>query len=175
MLKSSASSLKPDLTPASGTVMLATPAHEAAYASHTDAIRLLAWTPSAANVLDLDTQGAYNRFTALHDAVWHGHLHAMKALVEAEAAVNLRAHTGATPGTSPSYTDTSALRLFSRKRKKRVLVSSNAETLYASLQCLENVVRSRRTLREHLSILAIALLPGARRRLTVALEHGVCL
>ena len=37
----------------------------------------------------LDAQGPYNGLTALHDAVWHGHLEAAQALVDAGARLNL--------------------------------------------------------------------------------------
>lgn len=43
---------------------------------------------------ELDAQGLYNGFTALHDAVWHGHLEAARALVDASARLNLTTHAG---------------------------------------------------------------------------------
>ncbi|WP_408015154.1 hypothetical protein [Roseomonas harenae] len=33
----------------------------------------------------------------MHDAVWHGHLEAAEALVEAGARLDLRTHAGPTP------------------------------------------------------------------------------
>ncbi len=39
----------------------------------------------------------YNGLTALHDAVWHGHLEAAQTLVEAGARTDLEAYTGLTP------------------------------------------------------------------------------
>ena len=74
-------------------LMGATPGHEAAFAGHADVLRILT-TSSPSN---LDTQGAYNGFTALHDAVWHGHREAARVLVDAGARLDLRSHTGHTP------------------------------------------------------------------------------
>ena len=46
---------------------------------------------------ELDAQGAYNGMSPLHDAVWHGHLEAAQALVEAGHPLDLRTHAGLTP------------------------------------------------------------------------------
>ncbi|AGZ40756.1 ankyrin [Actinoplanes friuliensis DSM 7358] len=79
-------------------LMRATPGHEAAFAGHAEVLRVLtASGRTGAPALDLDAQGAYNGFTALHDAVWHGHGEAARALVEAGASLVLRSHTGHTP------------------------------------------------------------------------------
>lgn len=75
-------------------------AHEAAYFGHADAIRTLAEAVpqnSEIRAAVLDAQGVYNGFTPLHDAVWHGHSEAAKALVDAGARVDLRTHAGLTP------------------------------------------------------------------------------
>ncbi|MVN88233.1 hypothetical protein GO986_15910 [Deinococcus sp. HMF7620] len=80
-------------------LMRGTPVHEASYMGHADVIRALmeqrgqVGTPAP----ELDAQGAYNGLTALHDAVWHGHLEAARVLVEAGARLNLKTHTGLTP------------------------------------------------------------------------------
>jgi ankyrin repeat protein len=50
-----------------------------------------------APALEIDAQGPYNGFTPLHDAVWHGHLVAARALVDAGARLNLKTHAGLTP------------------------------------------------------------------------------
>ncbi|MFK4246027.1 alpha/beta fold hydrolase [Micromonospora chokoriensis] len=78
--------------------MGATPGHEAAFAGHADVVRTLTTRdPSSTTTLEIDAQGAYNGFTALHDAVWHGHREAAQALVEAGARLDLTSHTGHTP------------------------------------------------------------------------------
>ncbi len=40
---------------------------------------------------------AYNGLTALHDAIWHGHIKAAKVFIDANARLDLRSHTGKTP------------------------------------------------------------------------------
>lgn len=80
--------------------MKATPGHEAAYFGHVEVIRTLTAASSSfvgASRLEIDAQGPYNGLTALHDAVWHGHLDAARALVEAGARLDLLSHTGITP------------------------------------------------------------------------------
>ncbi len=75
----------------------ATPGHEAAFGGHAGVIHELTAAGGAGSpALDLDAQGAYNGFTALHDAVWHGHLPAARALVDAGARPDLPSHTGHT-------------------------------------------------------------------------------
>lgn len=80
-------------------LMRGTPVHEAAFFGHDDVIRELTRvrdevvTPRP----ELDAQGSYNGLTAIHDAVWHGHLGAVRALVEAGARLDLKSHTGLTP------------------------------------------------------------------------------
>lgn len=80
-------------------LMKGTPVHEASYFGHADVLRAMteklgrAGTPTP----ELDAQGPYNGLTALHDAVWHGHLEAAQALVEAGARLNLTTHAGLTP------------------------------------------------------------------------------
>lgn len=78
--------------------MKATAAHEAAYFGHASVLRVLA--PQRCDeppVLDIDAQGDYNGMTALHDAVWHGHLEAARALVQSGAQLDLRSHAGLSP------------------------------------------------------------------------------
>ncbi|MEA2640608.1 MAG: hypothetical protein QOF51_2002 [Chloroflexota bacterium] len=50
-------------------LLKATPAHKAAYAGRAEALKLLI----EQGQVELNAQGPYNGYTALHDAVWHGH------------------------------------------------------------------------------------------------------
>ena len=76
-----------------------TPVHEASYFGYADVVRVFTKTGERAGVpvIELDAQGAYNGFTPLHDAVWHGHLEAARALIEAGSPLDLRTHAGLTP------------------------------------------------------------------------------
>lgn len=78
--------------------MKATAAHEAAYFGHAGVIRVLA-PPlhEKPAVVDINAQGHYNGMTALHDAIWHGHLEAARALVQAGARLDLQSHAGLDP------------------------------------------------------------------------------
>lgn len=80
-------------------LFLGTALHEASYFGHADVIKVMTagnereWVRPS----ELDAQGAYNGFTPLHDAVWHGHLEAAQALIQAGARLDLRNHAGLTP------------------------------------------------------------------------------
>lgn len=82
-------------------LMKATPGHKSGYMGHPDALRALLDDAGARHDsgrgLEVDAQGPYNGFTALHDAVWHGHLQTARVLVEAGARLDLRSHAGLTP------------------------------------------------------------------------------
>ena len=78
-------------------LMGGTSVHEASYFGYAPIVRLLTARRGSAGAPALDAQGAYNGFTALHDAVWHGHLDAARALVEAGARLDLTTHAGHTP------------------------------------------------------------------------------
>ncbi|TGN55950.1 hypothetical protein E4L95_14545 [Paracoccus liaowanqingii] len=80
-------------------LMRGTPVHEAAFLGRAEILRMLTepHTQSAAPVAELDAQGPYNGLTALHDAVWHGHLEAAKVIVDAGARLDLKTHAGFTP------------------------------------------------------------------------------
>lgn len=72
--------------------------HEACYFGHADVIRAMTTgRPAGSRAPDLDAQGAYNGMSPLHDAVWHGHVAAARALVQAGHALRLRSHAGLTP------------------------------------------------------------------------------
>ncbi len=73
--------------------------HEAGYFGHTEVIKAMTDRRERAQTRasELDAQGAYNGLTPLHDAVWHGHLEAAQALVEAGARPDLTTHAGQTP------------------------------------------------------------------------------
>jgi ankyrin repeat protein len=74
-------------------LMKATPAHKAGYMGHAAvAAELVKRAP-----LDLDAQGPYNGFTALHDAVWHGHAETARVFLDAGARTDLVSLAGRTP------------------------------------------------------------------------------
>lgn len=56
----------------------ATPAHKAAYAGRPEALRAL----RAEGSVEINAQGPFNGYTALHDAVWHGHREAMEVILD---------------------------------------------------------------------------------------------
>ena len=74
-------------------LMLATPGHKAGYRGHPEVARVLC----EASNLDLDAQGPYNGYTALHDAVWHGHTEAAEWFIKAGARLDLEGLDGRTP------------------------------------------------------------------------------
>ncbi|MBB4439967.1 MULTISPECIES: ankyrin repeat domain-containing protein [Rhizobium] len=71
--------------------------HEAAYFGHADVIEMLASTRSETPTPRVDAQGPYNGLTAIHDAVWHGHLNAVRSLIAAGARLDLESHAGLKP------------------------------------------------------------------------------
>ncbi|WP_207462902.1 ankyrin repeat domain-containing protein [Azospirillum sp. SYSU D00513] len=73
--------------------------HEACYFGHSAAIEVMCQGHEQADKRsdELDVQGALNGFTPLHDAVWHGHIDAVAALVDAGARLDIRNHAGLTP------------------------------------------------------------------------------
>lgn len=77
-------------------LMKGTPVHEAAYFGYADVLRVLTEKRGQPEP-ELDAQGHYNGLTALHDAVWHGHLEAAQILVDAGARLDLKTHAGLTP------------------------------------------------------------------------------
>lgn len=89
-------------------LMKATPGHKAGYQGHAAAARELV----AHGGFELDAQGPYNGFTALHDAVWRGHADTVRVFLDAGAQLDLRSHTGQTPlelATEYGYHDIAAM------------------------------------------------------------------
>jgi len=77
--------------------MKATVGHEAAYFGHAEVVRILTRPCTGSHAVDLNAQGDYNGLSALHDAVWHGHADAARALIDAGARRDLVSHAGLTP------------------------------------------------------------------------------
>jgi len=73
-------------------LLKATPAHKAAFSGHPGPLKLLI----GQGVVELNAQGPYNGYTALHDAVWHGHVEALKVILEADVRTDLRGFDGNT-------------------------------------------------------------------------------
>jgi ankyrin repeat protein len=71
--------------------MRANAGHKAAFWGRAGALRLL-----AAHGLNLDAQGGYNGYTALHDAVAGKHYEAARLLIEAGARTDIPGHDGKT-------------------------------------------------------------------------------
>lgn len=80
-------------------LMRGTPVHEASYFGHTQSLQVLTERLGQSGTLtpELDAQGPYNGLTALHDAIWQGHLEAAKVLVAAGARLDIKSHAGLTP------------------------------------------------------------------------------
>ncbi|MBA1273963.1 MULTISPECIES: ankyrin repeat domain-containing protein [Stutzerimonas] len=80
-------------------LMRGTPVHEASYFGHAAILRMLvgARARPGQSEPELDAQGPYNGLSALHDAVWHGHVEAAKVLVDAGARLDIETHAGQTP------------------------------------------------------------------------------
>jgi ankyrin repeat protein len=72
--------------------MKASALHAAAYAGRTEAARLLIQY----NV-EVDKQGPYNGYTALHDAIWQNHVETAKVIIDAGANLGLKNNAGQTP------------------------------------------------------------------------------
>ena len=74
-------------------LMKATPCHKGAYAGQTEAVKALIENSN----VDIKAQGPYNGYTALHDAVWHGHTEVVTVLLNANVPLDLKGHDGKTP------------------------------------------------------------------------------
>ncbi|OEE86236.1 ankyrin repeat domain-containing protein [Vibrio crassostreae] len=75
--------------------MKAVPLHKAAYNGRVNVIECLKGFAGFQETLN--AQGPNNGYTPLHDAIWHGHLDAAKALVDAGALQTLKGFDGKTP------------------------------------------------------------------------------
>jgi ankyrin repeat protein len=73
--------------------MRATPGHKAAALNHPKVLMVMAKGNAG---LDLEAQGPYNGYTALHDAVWWGHPEAVRTLVRLGARRDVRGLDGRT-------------------------------------------------------------------------------
>lgn len=69
--------------------MKATALHAAAYAGRTEAAELL-----IKYEIDINKQGPYNGYTALHDAIWQDNLEIVKLLLKANADLSLLSNDG---------------------------------------------------------------------------------
>lgn len=80
-------------------LMKGTPLHEASYFGNEEILRAMTERSrsDATQAPDLDAQGPYNGFTALHDAIWHGHAAAVRALVDAGVRKDIETQGGLTP------------------------------------------------------------------------------
>ncbi len=80
-------------------LMRGTAIHEAAFLGYADVLRVLLQGLDRGGLgrRGLDAQGPYNGLTALHDAVWHGHMDAARTLIEHGASLGVRTHSGDTP------------------------------------------------------------------------------
>lgn len=73
-------------------IMKSTVLHKSGYNGKEKNIKMLVSADS-----ELNAQGPYNGYTALHDAVWHGHYETAKALLENGARYDLKGLDGNTP------------------------------------------------------------------------------
>jgi uncharacterized protein len=74
-------------------LLKATPAHKAAFSGHPGPLRILV----DQGLVELNAQGPYNGYTALHDSIWHGHAEALEVLLGTDARMDLRGFDGNTP------------------------------------------------------------------------------
>ncbi len=74
-------------------LLKATPAHKGSFAGRPEAVKLLI----EQGLVELEAQGPYNGYTALHDSVWHGHIEVTRLLLDAGVRRDLRGQDGNTP------------------------------------------------------------------------------
>jgi len=69
--------------------------------------------------LDLNAQGGYNGYTALHDAVAQNHVDTVKVLIQAGARTDIRGHDGKTPlDIAKQGGKTELIRIFETSKKQ---------------------------------------------------------
>src|SRR3546814_6488248 len=75
-------------------LMQGTSLHEASYFGHSHVVRELVSADRAAGMpgSDLSAQGPYNGLTALHDAVWQGHVETAQVLIASGSPLALKTH-----------------------------------------------------------------------------------
>lgn len=78
-------------------LLKATPAHKAAYAGRPEPLKLLVEDGQ----VELNAQGPYNGYTALHDSVWHGHPECAQVLLELGPPKGLRTDLRGFDGNTP--------------------------------------------------------------------------
>ncbi len=74
-------------------LMKATPCHKGAYGGRPEAVKALIENSD----VDIEAQGPYNGYSALHDATWHGHTEVVQVLLNANIPLDLQGHDGKTP------------------------------------------------------------------------------
>ena len=74
-------------------LLKATPCHKAAFAGHPEPVKLLL----EQGIVEIDAQGPYNGYTALHDGVWHGHADVVQVFLDAGVRMDFRGLDGQTP------------------------------------------------------------------------------
>ncbi|MCF8369995.1 MAG: ankyrin repeat domain-containing protein [Bacteroidales bacterium] len=74
-------------------LLKATPLHKAAFAGHPESMKLVL----SQGLVEVNAQGPYNGYTAMHDCVWHGHEECLKVLLETDARTDLKGFDGNTP------------------------------------------------------------------------------
>lgn len=80
-------------------LMKGTAVHEAAFLGKAEVLRVFTTLGTVAGrpAVELDSPGPYNGLTPLHDAVWQGHVDAVRILIDAGAPLKVRTHAGLTP------------------------------------------------------------------------------
>ena len=73
----------------------ATPAHKAGYHGKAKIAQVLV-KKAVEKGLNLNAQGPYNGYTALHDAIWHCHKETVEVFLNAQVRLDLKTHTGHT-------------------------------------------------------------------------------
>ena len=78
-------------------LLKATPLHKAAFSGHPGPLKLLL----EQGLVEVNAQGPYNGYTALHDSIWHGHTEAFEVLMSAGEDANVRLDLKGQDGRTP--------------------------------------------------------------------------